>query len=99
MAGKATAYEKIRTLSKKGYDVFVNLCDSGPEGGNAGIEVTEYLEYFNLPFTGPNSTFYDPSKQVRTRTMKCDYSHFVIVVRYKYKLEPSFAPRKFHYNK
>jgi D-alanine-D-alanine ligase-like ATP-grasp enzyme len=61
---KATAFQQIRELSKKGFDVFINLCDGAFDEDRAGFEVVQILEYFNLPFTGANSSFYEPSKEV-----------------------------------
>eukprot|EP00198_Chlamydomonas_reinhardtii_P014346 XP_001703683.1 predicted protein [Chlamydomonas reinhardtii] len=43
-------------------DVFLNLCDGGWDEDRAGKEVVEALERLNLPYTGANAAFYEPSK-------------------------------------
>jgi D-alanine-D-alanine ligase len=61
---KSTAVQQIRDLSKLGiYDVFINLCDGGFDEDRAGKEVVEALERYNVPFTGADSKFYEPSKE------------------------------------
>jgi len=65
LIGKATASQQIRDLACKGYDVFINLCDGAFDEDRAGMEVTQLLEKYNLPFTGANSGFYEPSKELQ----------------------------------
>ncbi len=60
---KSTAVQQIRDLSRKGFDVFINLCDGGFDEDRAGIEVVYALERYNVPFTGADHSFYDPSKE------------------------------------
>jgi len=60
---KATAVQQIRDLVKQGFDVFINLCDGGFDEDRAGIEVVQALERYNVPFTGADSYFYEPSKE------------------------------------
>lgn len=46
------------------YEVYLNLCDgSGREDDYAGLEVVRALEELNLPFTGADSNFYDPTRE------------------------------------
>jgi D-alanine-D-alanine ligase len=62
---KATAYQQIRDLVKRNeFEVFVNLCDGAFDEDRAGAEVVQILENFNVPFTGGNSGFYEPSKEL-----------------------------------
>lgn len=61
---KLTTYRQLKLLSKKGYDVFVNLCDGYIEWEVPTIESFQFLELFNLPFTGSTSVFYDLPKEV-----------------------------------
>jgi len=61
---KATVAKQIRELSQEGYDVFINLCEGAFDEDRAGIEVMQFLEKYNLPFTGSDSKFYEPSKEV-----------------------------------
>lgn len=60
---KATAVRQVIELSKRGFDVFLNLCDGAWDEDRPGIEVVQTLERLGLAFTGANSTFYDPSRQ------------------------------------
>jgi len=64
LIGKATAAQQVRDLSTKGYDCFINLCDGAFDEDRAGFEVVQLLEKYNLPFTGADSTFYEPSKEL-----------------------------------
>ncbi|KAG2425031.1 hypothetical protein HYH02_015082 [Chlamydomonas schloesseri] len=48
--------------AKAAPDVFLNLCDGGWDEDRAGKEVVEALERLNLPYTGANAAFYEPSK-------------------------------------
>lgn len=64
---KATAFEQIRALAEKEFDVFINLCDACVDDEEAGIQVVDALEQFNLPFTGARSDFYDPSRATMKR--------------------------------
>jgi D-alanine-D-alanine ligase len=62
---KATAVQQIRALvQSQQYDVFVNLCDGAWDEDRAGIEVVQALEFFKVPFTGADSKFYEPSKEI-----------------------------------
>jgi len=47
------------------FDVYFNLCDGsgGREENYTGLEIVQALEELNLPFTGANSRFYDPSRE------------------------------------
>lgn len=61
---KLTTYKQLKELGSKGYDVFVNLCEAYLEWEVPGIDVIYSLELLNLPFTGPTSLLYDPSKEM-----------------------------------
>ena len=45
------------------FDVYLNLCDGLESNGYSGLEVVKALETLNLPFTGADSTFYDPTRE------------------------------------
>jgi hypothetical protein len=47
------------------YDVYFNLCDGAdnPDEDYNGIDIVRALEDLQLPFTGANSRFYDPSRE------------------------------------
>ncbi|MEO6488823.1 MAG: SET domain-containing protein-lysine N-methyltransferase [Ferruginibacter sp.] len=61
---KLTTYNQLKQLSKKGYDIFVNLCEGYLEWEVPSVDVVYYLELLNLPFTGPSSVLYDPPKEL-----------------------------------
>ena len=68
---KATAVRQVRELSRRGFDVFLNLCDGAWEEDRPGIEVVQALERLGLAFTGASSSFYEPSRQAMKRV--CHY--------------------------
>lgn len=61
---KLTTYRQLKELSKKKYDVFVNLCEGYLEWEIPSIDVIYFLELLDLPFTGPTSLLYDPPKDL-----------------------------------
>jgi len=60
---KATAIKEVLELSKRGFDVFLNLCDGAWEEDRPGVEVVQALERLNLPFTGATSSFFEPTRK------------------------------------
>lgn len=76
---KATTYRQLRELKRKGYDVFVNLCEGYLDWEIPSIDVIHSLERLNLPYTGPCERLYDPSKE----TMKLvAHSEGVVIPRF-----------------
>ena len=61
---KATAFGQIKALQRHGFDIFVNLCEGYRDSDVPSIDVIHALEDLNLPFTGPTSRLYDPSKDL-----------------------------------
>ncbi|CAN5822888.1 hypothetical protein BH11BAC3_BH11BAC3_03860 [soil metagenome] len=61
---KLTTYKQLKELKKKKYDVFVNLCEGYLEWEVPSIDVIYSMELLDLPFTGPSSVLYDPSKEL-----------------------------------
>ena len=61
---KLTTYKQLRALSRLQYDIYVNLCEGYLEWEVPSIDVIYFLELLNLPFTGPNSLLYDPTKDL-----------------------------------
>jgi D-alanine-D-alanine ligase len=61
--------EVLRELAaRKNFDVYLNLCegyeyDDDSEWRYQGIDVIRALETLNLPFTGADSRFFDPSRE------------------------------------
>jgi len=61
---KLSVYRQLRELKKKKYDIYVNLCEGYLDWSVPSIDVIHCLELLNLPYTGPNATLYDPSKEL-----------------------------------
>jgi len=61
---KLTTYKQLIELRYAGYDIFVNLCEGYLDWDIPSIDVIYALENLNLPFTGPTSRLYDPSKEL-----------------------------------
>ena len=68
---KLTVYKQLKKLSKEGFDVFVNLCEGYLEWDVPSIEVIYYLELLQLPFTGPTTLLYDPTKKLMKYVSFC----------------------------
>ncbi|MDP6978024.1 MAG: hypothetical protein QF570_05400 [Myxococcota bacterium] len=60
-AGRA-AVERVEEMIAKDFDVYFNLCD-GDGKSFPGIEVVRTLEKHGVPFTGPTSGFFDPTRR------------------------------------
>jgi len=60
---KATAVQTVRQLARRGYDVFINMCDGAWDEDLAGLEVTIELERLGQAYTGPSPQFYEPTRQ------------------------------------
>lgn len=69
---KLTTYKQLRELGRKGYDVFVNLCEGYLEWEVPSIDVIYTLEILNLPFTGPTTKLYDPPKELMKYLAYCE---------------------------
>ena len=55
---------KITSLAAENrFDVFLNLCDASVYEDYPGIDVVQVMEELNLPFTGSESEFYDPTRE------------------------------------
>ncbi len=64
LLNKLTVYRQLKELSKKGYDIFVNLCEGYLEWEVPSIDVIHSLDLLNLPYTGPSAKLYDPPKNL-----------------------------------
>lgn len=64
LLNKLSTYKQLKELKKKNYDVFVNLCEGYLEWSVPSIDVIYFMELLNLPFTGPTSLLYDPTKDL-----------------------------------
>ncbi|TFH65016.1 MAG: D-alanine--D-alanine ligase, partial [Gemmatimonadales bacterium] len=64
---KDTAVARLNQLSRKGFDLFFNLCAGAWDEESPGIEVVQALERLNVPFTGGSSRTYEPSREAMKR--------------------------------
>lgn len=61
--------ENLRALdARNAFDVYLNLCEGNETDGSAewsyqGIDVVRALEELNMPFTGADSRFFDPTRE------------------------------------
>lgn len=69
---KLTTYKQLKALQYKCYDVFVNLCEGYLEWEVPSIDVIYTLELLGLPYTGPNTLLYDPSKEMMKYLAYCE---------------------------
>lgn len=64
LLNKLTTYKQLRDLSKKGYDIFINLCEGYLDWSVPSIDVIQCLDLLKLPYTGPSALLYDPTKEL-----------------------------------
>lgn len=56
--------EKVMAIAAENrFDIYFNLCDGSVYEDYPGLDVVEALEELNLPFTGSDSKFYDPTRE------------------------------------
>lgn len=59
---KLSTYYQLKQLKKKGFDIFINLCEGYLEWNVPSIDVITSMDLLNLPYTGPTAELYDPPK-------------------------------------
>lgn len=64
LLNKLTTYKQLKELSKKGYDIFINLCGGYLDWSVPSIDVIHCLDLLQLPYTGPSALLYDPTKEL-----------------------------------
>ena len=64
LLNKLSIYKQLKELKKKGFDIFVNLCEGYLEWSVPSVDVIYFMELLDLPFTGPSSLLYDPPKDL-----------------------------------
>ncbi len=69
---KLTTYRQLKELSKKRFDIFVNLCEGYLEWEVPSIDVIHSLESLDLPYTGPTPKLYDPPKELMKYVSYCE---------------------------
>ena len=56
--------DRLSVLARENrFDVYFNLCDGSSDEDYPGLDVVQALEELNLPFTGADSKFYDPTRE------------------------------------
>jgi hypothetical protein len=68
-----TLVKLARRFQDKEIDCFINLCDGAWDEPSCGIEVVDLLENkLNLPFTGADMPFYEPTRlQMKKAALAC----------------------------
>lgn len=69
---KLTTYRQLKALEHEGYAIFINLCEGYLEWDIPSIDVIFTLELLGLPFTGPTTVLYDPSKELMKYAAYCE---------------------------
>jgi D-alanine-D-alanine ligase-like ATP-grasp enzyme len=64
---KGTAVPSLVRIAQQSYDLFFNFCDGSWDSDAPGIEVVQTLERLDVPFTGADARFYDPSREAMKR--------------------------------
>jgi D-alanine-D-alanine ligase len=59
---KTIVYRQLREAAARGYDIFVNLCEGYLDWDIPSLDVIWSMDLLNLPYTGPGTRLYDPSK-------------------------------------
>lgn len=61
---KRPAVDFLREIAREGrYSVYLNLCDGGADEDRPGLDLVQALETLNLPFTGADVQFYNPTRE------------------------------------
>jgi D-alanine-D-alanine ligase len=68
---KLTTFKQLRDLKKKGYDIFVNLCEGYPDWEVPSVDVIHCMDTLNLPYTGPGAILYDVPKPLMKYIAYC----------------------------
>ncbi|MBK9926769.1 MAG: hypothetical protein IPP66_15965 [Anaerolineales bacterium] len=70
--------ERLRSLKEQNdFDVYLNLCEGEEPPDYSGLDVVKALEKLNLPFTGSDSKFYDPTRETMQAIAKKNQIGFV----------------------
>ncbi|TAL46968.1 MAG: SET domain-containing protein-lysine N-methyltransferase [Chitinophagaceae bacterium] len=69
---KLSTYKQLKALGKKGYDIFVNLCEGYPDWEVPGYDVYFNAEMLNLPITGPGTRLFDVPKKLMKYVAYCE---------------------------
>ena len=83
---KATAVKQVVELCRRGFDVFINMCEGAWDEDRAGIEVVDALVRFNQAFTGGSKEFFEPSREAQKKVAN-DYGILAPGFRFCYDME------------
>jgi D-alanine-D-alanine ligase len=95
--------DQLRDLAEsKKYDVYLNMCegyepDDPDVHSYAGLEVVKGLESLNLPFTGADSSFYDPTREEMQAAAEKNDVNFVKGYRVYNMEEAERLAKNLHY--
>ncbi|HUE77905.1 MAG TPA: SET domain-containing protein-lysine N-methyltransferase [Longimicrobiales bacterium] len=64
---KATAVHTLLALPRDRHDLYFNFCDGSWDSDAPGLDVVRALERLDVPFTGADSRFFDPSREAMKR--------------------------------
>jgi D-alanine-D-alanine ligase-like ATP-grasp enzyme len=64
---KDAAVGQVVEAVSEGFDLFFNLCDGAWDEGRVGVEVIQTLEQLDVPFTGADSVFFEPTRDMMKR--------------------------------
>jgi D-alanine-D-alanine ligase-like ATP-grasp enzyme len=67
---KATVFHQLREQRRRGFDVFVNLCEGDLDWDIPSVDVIHALDRLALPYTGPTASLYDPTKDLMKRVAR-----------------------------
>lgn len=67
---KESSVAQVMGTLEAGYDLYFNLCDGAWDEGRVGIEIVQALERMNVPFTGADSAFFEPSREAMKRVCR-----------------------------
>ena len=63
---------ELSALARRGFDVYLNMCDGAADENRPGLDVVLALEALNLPFTGAASHFYEPTREQMKSVCRAD---------------------------
>jgi D-alanine-D-alanine ligase len=98
---KTTTYSQLLQAARKGYDIFVNLCEGYLDWDVPSIDVIWSLDRLDLPYTGSSARLYDPSKElmkyvahtrgVRYPNFECDAEKALARLAFPMFVKPAHA--------
>ena len=58
-----SSVREVKALAKRGFDLFLNLCDGAKGQDRAGIEVVQALHKLGVAYTGADEAFFEPTRE------------------------------------